>query len=107
MKKNHPGMDRQRRRWLQAASGLALAAVGTLVACGGSTSRIDPFYAQRLVVFGDEYSLLDDSDSTGNAHHYGINALDSSDTTNAIKQGAEFGIVGMSSNCQRAFDVCH
>lgn len=62
---------------------LALVSVGVLVACGGSVSRLDPFVADRLVVFGDELSLLDDSSSEANARHYGVNALNSSDATNA------------------------
>jgi outer membrane lipase/esterase len=64
-----------------AAAGVLL--VGALAACGGSVSSAETFSAKRLIAFGDEYSLLDDSASTGNARHYGINALDSSDTSNA------------------------
>lgn len=67
-------------RWLRATlASVTLAAA--LVGCGGSVSTAEPFQAGRLIVFGDELSLLVDSDSNGNARHYGINALDSSDSS--------------------------
>ena len=67
-----------------SVAGLLLA--GVLAGCGGSVSQVEEFAPQRLIAFGDELSVLDDSasanTSTGNARHYGINALDSTDTTN-------------------------
>ncbi|NDY91149.1 hypothetical protein [Ideonella livida] len=60
--------------------GLLLSLVLALAACGGSVSRLDPFVAERMIVFGDELSLLDDGLSTGNASQYGLNAVSSADS---------------------------
>jgi len=57
------------RRWRPAA--LAVAAA-TLLGCGGGTSQIDSFIAQRVVAFGDELSTL-----TPDGRKYGVNRLDS------------------------------
>lgn len=67
-------------RWLRASLA-SVTLAGALVGCGGSVSTAEPFQAGRLIVFGDELSLLVDSDGKGNAHHYGINALDSADSS--------------------------
>lgn len=52
---------------------LALATLATLGACGGSVSRVEPFEPQKLVVFGDEMSLLQGAPNAG--RKYSINAL--------------------------------
>ena len=67
-------------RWLRATLA-SVTLVGALVGCGGSVSTAEPFQAGRLIVFGDELSLMVDSDGKGNARHYGINALDSTDSS--------------------------
>ena len=75
------------RLWHRLPGGgvLALVLAGalalSLVACGGSVTRVSTFKAKRLIVFGDEYSLLDDSTEEGNARHYSINALDDGGST--------------------------
>ena len=50
----------------QAAAALALA---FLAACGGGGSTVDPFVPKRLIVFGDEQSLL-----TPDGKRYAVNA---------------------------------
>jgi outer membrane lipase/esterase len=72
-----------RARRALRGSGAALLAAAVLAACGGSTSQVDTFAPSRLIVFGDEYSALVDSDGNGNGHNYAMNALDSADTTNS------------------------
>lgn len=49
---------------------LALAVVAWLGGCGGGTSQVDPFVAQRVLAFGDETSAL-----TMDGRKYGVNAL--------------------------------
>jgi hypothetical protein len=56
------------RRWRPVA--LALAAA-SMLGCGGGTSQIDTFIAERVVTFGDETSLL-----TPDGRKYGANVLD-------------------------------
>lgn len=64
------------RRWRHAAC--TLIAAGLLAACGGGVSS-DDFNPVRILSFGDEASVLDDSASTGNARKYSINGLDDDD----------------------------
>lgn len=54
-------------------SGLLAA---TLVACGGGTSQVQAFTPTRLIVFGDENSLLV-NDGANNGKKYSINGMDS------------------------------
>lgn len=58
---------------LGAPAGLALA---LLVGCGGGTSTVDPFIAQRLITFGDESGLLV-KEGADKGRRYGINSLNS------------------------------
>ncbi len=58
---------------LVAAALLALS----LAACGGSTSQYEPFVPQRVIVFGDDNSVL-----TPEGRRYGINGVNT--TTNAF-----------------------
>jgi hypothetical protein len=53
----------------------ALLALGLLVSCGGSTEQIEPFEPTRLLVFGDEMSVLTKTDPKG--RKYSVNALGS------------------------------
>lgn len=62
------------RRLRQAMVGLA--AVAALAACGGGTSQYDPFFAERVLAFGDETSVL-----TSTGQKYLVNA------TNAVDNG--------------------
>lgn len=55
--------------WLAAA-----LAAGVLAACGGGTSQIDAFEAERLVVFGDETSAL-----TADGRKYAVNVVTDGD----------------------------
>lgn len=64
-------------------AGAAVLMAAVLAACGGATSQVEKFHPTRLVVFGDEFSALIDSDTNGNGHHYAMNALDSADTSNS------------------------
>ncbi|HYN59629.1 MAG TPA: SGNH/GDSL hydrolase family protein [Rubrivivax sp.] len=54
---------------------VALLALGLLVSCGGSTEQVEPFEPTRLLVFGDEMSVLTNADPKG--RKYSVNALDS------------------------------
>lgn len=47
-----------------------------LASCGGGTSQVEPFSPKRLVVFGDEYSVI-----TSTGKKYAINALGSDGVT--------------------------
>lgn len=51
----------------QAAAALALA---LLAACGGGGTTVDPFVPKRMIVFGDEHSLL-----TPDGKRYAVNAV--------------------------------
>lgn len=53
-----------------AAPAVCLALTCLLAACGGGTSKVEPFEPTRLVAFGDETSLL-----TSDGRRYGINGL--------------------------------
>jgi outer membrane lipase/esterase len=56
---------------------LATAALAVLSACGGGTSQVEPFDPGRIIVFGDESSLI-----APDGRKYGINAVDA--TTSAL-----------------------
>jgi hypothetical protein len=66
-------------RWLRPA-GLATLALTLLASCGGGT-QLDPFVAERLFVFGDESSVIDDSASAANGRKYSVNALQTDNVT--------------------------
>ncbi|MEO7853716.1 MAG: SGNH/GDSL hydrolase family protein [Rubrivivax sp.] len=53
---------------------IAAAALGLLVSCGGGTEQIEPFAPTRLLVFGDEMSVLTKTPVLG--RKYSVNALD-------------------------------
>lgn len=53
---------------------LALVAAAALAACGGGSEQIEPFAPKRIVVFGDEASLI-----TAEGRKYTVNALDTAD----------------------------
>lgn len=57
-----------RAAWLAGVLGTAL-----LASCGGATQS-EPFVAKRLLAFGDESSVIDDSGSSGNGRKYSVNA---------------------------------
>lgn len=59
---------------------LALCAAAALTACGGG-DRAEPFTPGRIVAFGDELSVLDDSASAGNARKYSVNGFTANTTT--------------------------
>ncbi len=66
-------------RWVRraAAGCVAVAAVGLLAACGGgSTGAIEPFKPERMMVLGDELSLL-----LPDGRKYGVNAYAAGTTT--------------------------
>jgi outer membrane lipase/esterase len=62
-------------RW--SAWTLATASAVFLTACGGGTEK-ETFIPTRMVVYGDESSLLDDSANPGNGIKYTINSVISS-----------------------------
>ena len=61
------GRGLTRRVSAAAAATLALGLAG----CGGNVDQVDPFQAQRVVVLGDELSLVQDADG----RRHGINQL--------------------------------
>jgi outer membrane lipase/esterase len=56
------------------------AAVLSLISCGGSTQS-ERFVPQRILVLGDESSVIDDSASAGNGRKHTVNALAADNTT--------------------------
>lgn len=65
------------------ALGASLALLTLMTACGGGTSQVQAFVPNRLIVFGDEHSLLVD-DGLANARKYGINGLDASSVRDCL-----------------------
>jgi hypothetical protein len=57
--------------WRRAARVAGWVLAAGLASCGGGTSQIEPFVAQRVMLLGDESLLL-----TVDGKRYGINALD-------------------------------
>ncbi|HEX5687743.1 MAG TPA: SGNH/GDSL hydrolase family protein [Ideonella sp.] len=66
-------LARRASRVWRLTAGAALMA-GVLAGCGGSTSQVDVFEPGRVLVFGDELSML-----TNDGHKYTINAVDDND----------------------------
>lgn len=66
------------RHWRLSALGVAAA---VLLGCGGGTSQIDSFVAQRVVAFGDELSTL-----TADGRKYGVNRLDAQGALDCASQ---------------------
>lgn len=66
------------RRWRPA---MLAAAAALLLGCGGGTSQIESFVAQRVVAFGDELSTL-----TADGRKYGVNRLDDEGALDCIAQ---------------------
>ena len=65
------------RSGLRAAGVLGAA---LLVSCGGG-DRVEDFKPTRLLVFGDEMSVIDDSASPGNGRKYTVNGLAADNVT--------------------------
>lgn len=85
-------------RRLHRALTLSAAAV-LLAACGGGTAQIEPFIAERLIVFGDEHSVLTGAGPQPEfepggplgpdgpaGRRYGVNALNASDAVDCLTQ---------------------
>ena len=62
-----------------ALGAAALVSALALSACGGNVSRSEPYVPERLVAFGDEFSVID-----SNGHKYTINAVDATTTTTFV-----------------------
>lgn len=76
-----PARQRLAGRCARPLAGLlAAAALLSLAACGGSSSRVDEFHPTRIVAFGDELSLLGNGGSAAEplGSKYTINVVDSS-----------------------------
>ena len=71
---NLPTFLRRARR-----AALVLTAAVLAASCGGGVSTNDEFEAARVLSFGDEASVLDDSAEPGNARKYTINGLNEDD----------------------------
>jgi lysophospholipase L1-like esterase len=63
-----------------AALGLAAVMAALLVACGGG-NQVEPFVPNRLLVFGDELSSIQDLNGDGNGRKHNINALKTDNVT--------------------------
>ncbi len=66
----------ERGRAAMAAGVLLLAVLGT--SCGGGGTQQSAFRPTRVIAFGDETSVLDDSANPGNGRKYSINGVNSS-----------------------------
>lgn len=75
-------LRRLARRWMIPAllSGVAAA---TLVACGGGTSQVQAFTPARLIVFGDEHSLIV-NDGANNGRKYTVNGVDTTSARDCL-----------------------
>lgn len=65
----------QRPRRAPAATVAALVAALAVVACGGSTSQLEPFVAERVFAVGDDASAL-----TSEGRNYAVNGLNTEGT---------------------------
>lgn len=63
-----------------ARRGLAAASLVVLASCGGGTSRVDPFEPSRIIVFGDEHSLITDAGKKYSVNGLGATPTDGSAT---------------------------
>lgn len=68
-----------RVKWSEAGRhalvGAALAAAALAASCGGSSGPQTKFVASRVIAFGDELSVIVDSDRNSNGHKYTENAI--------------------------------
>jgi len=87
------------RRWRHLALVALLAVGATLAGCGGETR--DPFQPARLLVFGDESSLLE---SDGRRH--GINGL-ASDNISIDCSARPIWVQSVAASTGRVFDECN
>lgn len=71
-------------RWTAMAAAAA-ALGGALVACGGGTAQVSAFVPQRMIVLGDESSVIVD-DGAHNGKKYSVNGLDSSSVRDCLLQ---------------------
>lgn len=69
------GSSSLRRARGLAAGAVALAVAGLLAACGGGTAQVEPFKPGRVIVFGDETSVIV-NDGANNGRKYSVNGLD-------------------------------
>lgn len=71
---------KRNRRVRAALLATTLVASAVLTACGGG-EQVKRFVPSRVLAFGDETSVIDDSGSTGNGRKYSVNALASDGVT--------------------------
>lgn len=84
----------------------AVLALVLLASCGGS-SQVERFVPGRLIVFGDEHSLLDDSVTPGNARKYSINATVSDTDATLLCGGNEIWVQVLASYYGFVFEECN
>jgi outer membrane lipase/esterase len=88
-------------RGLRAIAATLLCA-GLLAACGGSTSTIDKFLPDRVLVFGDELSYITDDGAK-----YTVNAVSSTDNTTLDCSSSPIWVQYMASSAYgKAFGQC-
>ncbi len=66
-----------------------LVAAALLVACGGGTQQVKSFKPNRLIVFGDESSIIEDAVDAGGVHDgfkYGINDRSASTSNKCLAE---------------------
>jgi hypothetical protein len=75
-------MKSKGNRAQRALAGLGAAlALLALAGCGGGTEQITPFAPTRLLVLGDEMSVLTDQGNLPAGRKYSVNAVNASDST--------------------------
>lgn len=62
---------------------IPVLAAGLLAACGGGSSQIEAFLPDRLIVLGDDTSVLV-NDGTNNGKKYGVNGLDETNARDCL-----------------------
>lgn len=71
-----PSKPARQRRIGARGVAIAAAASALLAACGGGTSQVEPFVPDRIIVFGDENSVIVE-DGTHNGRKYTVNGVTS------------------------------
>jgi len=93
-------------RWRRALAGGALIASLGLVSCGGG-QQVQAFSPNRVIAFGDESSVIDDSSSTANGRKYSVNATVSATDPTLVCSAFPLWIQATASAYNLVFPQCN